>query len=61
MDTTNAKSDCGCKSNGVLCNCALAIATVPCQQWKEVYDRKKALKQGTIFPELDLEFFLGDE
>jgi len=34
----------------------LAMAYVPWQQWKTVYDLNKALKIGTIFPELDLPF-----
>ena len=35
----------------------LAIASVPMQPWETPYDGKKALKQGTIFPCLDLPFF----
>jgi hypothetical protein len=34
----------------------LAMAYVPWQKWKSVYDLNKALKVGTIFPELDLPF-----
>ena len=34
----------------------IAIATVPCQQWSEPYDLAKALKEGTIFPELNKPF-----
>lgn len=36
----------------------LAIASVPVQKWSEIYDEVKALKKGTIFPELDLPFFV---
>ena len=36
----------------------LAIATVPMQPWETPYEPAKALKQGTIFPCLDLPFFL---
>jgi hypothetical protein len=37
-------------------NMPLAMAYVPWQQWKTVYDLNKALAIGTIFPELDLPF-----
>lgn len=37
-------------------NMPLAMAYVPWQQWKTVYDLNKALEIGTIFPELDLPF-----
>lgn len=36
----------------------LAIATVPMQPWETPYEPSKALKQGTIFPCLDLPFFI---
>lgn len=36
----------------------LAIATVPMQPWETPYEPAKALKQGTIFPCLDLPFFI---
>lgn len=35
----------------------LAMATVPYQRWGELYDWKTALCNGTIFPELNFEFF----
>lgn len=35
---------------------SLAMAYVPWQHWKNVYDFDKALEVGTIFPELDLPF-----
>lgn len=50
------------------CNChpdpsaqaglTLAITTVPVQPWETPYDPQKALKQGTIFPSLDLPFYV---
>lgn len=50
------------------CNChpdpsaqaglTLAITTVPVQPWETPYDPQKALKQGTIFPGLDLPFYV---
>lgn len=39
----------------------LAIVTIPLQPWVQPYDHSKALKQGTIFPNLDLPFFAGGE
>lgn len=49
------------------CNChlepsvqtglTLAIATVPEQPWITPYEPEKGLKQGTIFPNLDMPFF----
>ena len=38
----------------------LAIASVPCQKWGPLYDDEKALRQGTIFQELDLPFYVTD-
>lgn len=35
----------------------LAMASVPCQEWCELYDYEKALEEGTIFPCLNLPFF----
>ncbi|HIU77015.1 MAG TPA: spore coat associated protein CotJA [Candidatus Pelethocola excrementipullorum] len=43
------------------CNCVLGIAAVPIQQFGSVYDNCKALKRGTIFPDLDLPFFAGGD
>ena len=50
------------------CNChpnpsadaglVLARATVPMQPWETIYNPEKALKQGTIFPNLDKPFFV---
>lgn len=39
----------------------LAIGTIPCQQWNEVYGSCEALREGTIFPELNKVFFMGVE
>ena len=38
----------------------LAIASVPCQQWGPIYDDEKALRQGTVFQELDLPFYVTE-
>lgn len=37
-------------------NMYLGFAYVPCQEFKNLYDTDKALKQGTIFKELDIPF-----
>ncbi len=39
----------------------LAIATVPVQNWGELYDQDNALKIGTIFKDLDLPFFAAEK
>lgn len=38
----------------------LAIASVPIQEWKNVYNQCEALSVGTIFPELNMPFFAAD-
>lgn len=44
--------------SSILCTCAehLAMASVPKQEWCEPYDFATALKEGTIFPCLNLTF-----
>lgn len=45
------------------CDCTaehLAMASVPMQKSQNVYTPSKALKEGTIFPELNLPFFATD-
>lgn len=39
----------------------LAIASVPCQKWDKIYDLETALKEGTVFPELNRPFFKADK
>ncbi|MBE6861140.1 MAG: spore coat associated protein CotJA [Ruminococcus sp.] len=39
----------------------LAMAYVPFQQIKEVYEADTALKNGTLFPELDFPFMNGGD
>ena len=38
----------------------LAIASVPCQSWGDLYEADKALVTGTIFPALDMPFYITD-
>lgn len=54
--------DMSCPSNqaGVLeQQFPLAMAYVPWQQWQTTYAPERGLVQGTIFPELDLQFNYG--
>ena len=51
-------SQCGCSKELPAPGVQLAIATVPMQPWETPYEPSKALKQGTIFPCLDLPFFI---
>ncbi len=53
--TVEPVGNCGCADCGPL---HLGIATVPMQPWEETYDAHKALLSGTIFPSLDLPFFV---
>lgn len=46
------------------CSCnhpALAIASVPIQNWTSPYDFDRALKIGTIFPDLNKPVFFADD
>lgn len=36
----------------------LAIVTVPPQNWEQPYEPSKAFTTGTIFPSLDLPFYV---
>lgn len=44
-----------------LANMPIAMAYVPWQQWRKIYEPKEALKRGTIFKELDLPFEAAKE
>lgn len=50
-------------SSETICTCpeTIAMASVPSQNWCEPYDYETALKEGTIFPCLNLTFFKADE
>lgn len=39
----------------------IAMAYVPYQQWRNIYEPREALKRGTIFKELDLPFTCAKE
>lgn len=52
---------CGCRQNGNNRSCSVdgcpaAMAYVPWQVWKDIYEPCKALATGTIFAELDKPF-----
>ena len=51
-------ASCGCRLPVPGPGLPLAIATSPLQPWETPYEPAKALKQGTIFPCLDLPFFV---
>ena len=38
----------------------LAMVSIPVQQGSKLYDFSEALREGTIFPELNLPFYLAD-
>jgi len=42
------------------CGSALAIPSVPMQEWRNIYSAEIALSRGTMFEELDLPFYGGD-
>jgi len=52
-------NDNNCINNSCIDNMPLAMAYVPMQKWKTVYNNDVALIRGTIFPELDLPFLGG--
>lgn len=51
---------CTCKKTAAEAT-SLAIASVPMQPWETPYNQETALKQGTIFPALDMPFYVTDE
>lgn len=53
---------CGCNEHPTAAPAAsLAIATVPIQPWTKPFDPETSLRNGTIFPNLYLPFFIGGE
>lgn len=57
-DMENMNCD-NCHIDNCIDNMPLAMAYVPMQKWKTVYNNDVALNRGTIFPELDLPFLGG--
>ena len=64
-DTPCRKDDMPCRKDDTPCSCKmplykpLAIAYVPWQIFDELYDVKKSLCTGTVFPCLDKPFMAG--
>lgn len=59
MSPTNCSMKCDKQSENIQ-NFPIAMAYVPWQKWKKVYNDDVGLERGTIFPELDLPF-MGEE
>ena len=55
----HAEGSCCCGSITEKTAPVIAMASVPCQVWSEPYDMATALKEGTIFPDLNKPFFKG--
>ncbi|MDO5602902.1 MAG: spore coat associated protein CotJA [Oscillospiraceae bacterium] len=51
-------TNCACGGNGGsnACNLPLAIASVPMQKFRKLYQPDQGWRRGTIFAELDLPF-----
>ncbi len=48
--------------NDKTCNCeTIAMASIPCQKWSDLYDLSTALNVGTIFKDLHKPFFMGGD
>lgn len=52
----NASRGCGCRREDPLYGMPLAMAYVPWQNWREIYDLCEGFQTGTIFEELDKPF-----
>lgn len=59
MNCGNHNDNSNMVNNNCIDNMPLAMAYVPMQKWKTVYNNDVALNRGTIFPELDLPFLGG--
>lgn len=61
MTGTRQPETCGCRQNGANRSCSpdgcpVAMAYVPWQTWKDIYEPCRAFATGTIFAELDKPF-----
>lgn len=50
-----------CKCDKETREVSLAMGMIPVQPWETPYTPEKALNRGTIFPKLDLPFYVTDE
>lgn len=57
METERNRQPCSVFTNQPI---SLAMAYVPWQEWRELYDPELGLERGTIFAELDKPF-IGEE
>lgn len=54
----NSEKECSCKQGrDYIENMPLAMSYVPWQDWEKVYEPCEAIKAGTLFPELNLQFY----
>ena len=53
---TGTNTNINCAANECLTSLPLAMAYVPWQVWKAVWEPEEAMAHGTIFPQLDLPF-----
>lgn len=44
------------RERDILCGLPIAMAYVPWQEWRNIYDIQKGFRRGTIFEELDKPF-----
>lgn len=59
MNLLNSDEKCSCHSRPAASGALpLAIATIPMQPWEQPYEACKALSCGTVFPSLDLPFYV---
>ena len=57
--STPSRSCCNIHEHDKLSGLPIAMAYVPWQQWQTTYAPERGLVQGTIFPDLDLQFNYG--
>ena len=57
MEKMMQKDGCGYKKTRYLEDMPLAMAYVPFQVWRDLYQPDEALQAGTIFKELNLPFY----
>lgn len=57
----NIVSSCSCKEDSHCVPLKLGIVSIPMQPWEQPYDLAEGLEHGTIFPCLDLPFYVIDK
>ena len=56
QNTNRTVNEDTCEPSSACKQMALAMAYIPWQEWKYIYDAEKGLHRGTIFEELDKPF-----